>query len=161
MKLKLKNYKLLKTKNFLKKENLIFIYHSVNLNNKYWTNIEQELIKSNLTYYKVYNTLFLNSVKTSIFFSILKNINGPVLFSFIKSFNTNDISFKTLRSINPKLCFLGLKLRKKVYTTSQIKNIKSIKFINNASSFNIILKNFIKNLLISNFLLINKKLISK
>ena len=161
MKLKLKNYKLLKTKSLLKKENLIFIYHSVNLNNKYWINIEQELIKSNFMYYKIYNTLFLKSVKTSIFFNVLKNINGPILFSFIKPFNTNDISFKTLKTINPKLCFLGLKLKNKVYTVSQIKDIKSIKFMNNVASFNIVLKIFIKNLFVFNFLFINKKLISK
>lgn len=161
MKLKFKNYKLFKTKSFLKKENLVFIYHSVNLNKKYWVNIEQELAKSNLMCYKIHNTLFLNSIKTSIFFNILKNMSGPVLFSYIKPFDTNDSSFKTFKIINPKFSFLCLKVKKKVYSTYQLKNIKSIKFINNAISFNLILKIFIKNLFISNFLLINKKLISK
>jgi len=160
MKLKLKNYKFFKIKSILKNNDLILMYHSVNLNNKSWIIIEQEIVKSNLIYNKIYNKLFLKSIKTSIFLNVFKNIDGPILFSNIK-YQKKDIAVKNLINITPKLCFLCLKLKNKVYTISQINHINTLKFVKNALLFNNVLKFFIKNLFVSYFFLVNKKLISK
>ena len=160
MKLKLKDYKILKIKSGLKHNDLIFIYHSVNVNNKSWVIIEQELVKFNLIYYKIYNKLFIKSIKPSVFKNVFKNADGPILFSNIK-YQKKVMPIKNLINITPKLCFLCLKLKNKVYTISQIKSINNLKFVKNALLFNNVLRVFIKNLFVFNFLLINKKLISK
>lgn len=161
MRFELKNHKLGKIKSFFKNENLIFLYHSSNLNSEYWITIEQKLIKYNLVYYKLYNTLFKKIVKKSIFYNLFKVIHGPIMFINVKFYNKKNVSLNELININQKLSLLCFKLKKKIYITSQISAMKNLKYIENINSFNFIIKIFIKNMFISNFLLTSKKRFSK
>jgi hypothetical protein len=157
MKFHLNQYKLKKTKFFLKKEKLVFFYNSINKNSNIWLKKEQEFKNYDINYYKLYNNLFLTIVKNSIFSFLLNLINGPIIFLSFSIYNKNNFDFLRSINVNLPLNLLCIKVKKNIYSVEQISKIRSLKYINNIFFLKIFIKIFIKLLVSLNFILVNYK----
>lgn len=126
MDFKLKNYKLLKNKQYIKTTKLFFVYNGNNLNFENWILIEQILNKLNLTFYKIYNTLIIKNLLNSIYTNLKHLIHSNIIF-----INTNiktKIKLKNLINLNVILTLLCIKLNNKIYSTAQIKNVNLLDY---------------------------------
>jgi hypothetical protein len=129
MKLTPKNYKTIKTKNYLKKNNLFFFFNGINQNSNNWIRTKQDLQNLNLNYYKIFNKTSIATFKNSIYKNNDAPINGLTL--LIKPTSHNIlITKKILFSLDPFI-FLAFKLNNKIYSLTQIKQINSFSYYNN------------------------------
>ena len=124
-----KDYKILKTKNYLKENNLFFIFNSIHRNSNDGIIIEQNLKKFNLNYYKIFN----KTSKTTINSSIYKNSNELInsMTVFIKPISHSiELKKSNLLSCFEPLLFnmLAIKLNNKIYSTSQLKEISTLNY---------------------------------
>lgn len=129
MKFKLKEYKFSKIKNYIKVNDFFFIYNSNNLNLKDWISIEQEFKNLNLEYYKIYNTVSKKTLENSIYTNFKPLINGLVI--LIKPNAKTKVQFQTFLNLNNVLVTVGIKLNKKIYNTTQLKNLHSLEYKTN------------------------------
>ena len=144
MKIKIKDLKLYKTKNFFKTENFFLISTDATLDSKNWVKMEQIFANLNLQYYKTHNTVTINFLKLSIFKMFTLAINGPVIFFNFKKFNSQNILTNKLLNLNPLLLLLGLKLNNRIYSRNQIQNLVTLDYRNNIIILNKSLNKFIK-----------------
>ena len=142
MKFELKFYKFYKLKHLLKNNTLFFIYHANSLNTKNWNNLEQKLTNLNLKYYKIQNKLFAEILTKSILKNVATLINGPILIVYLKSNTMPQLTFKKLINLHASLKLLSFKLNNKFYLLPQLKNLKSLTYLQNI----ILFKNIIKSL---------------
>lgn len=124
-----KDYKILKTKNYLKENNLFFFFNSIHRNSNDGIIIEQNLKKFNLNYYKIFN----KTSKTTINNSIYKNSNELInsMTVFIKPISHSiELKKSNLLSCFEPLLFnmLAIKLNNKIYSTSQLKEISTLNY---------------------------------
>lgn len=129
MELTLKNYKIIKTKNYIKTNDLFFFFNSINQNSTDGTKTEQELKKLNLSYSKIFNKTSKNLLKNSVYQNIEPLVNGLTV--FIKPENKNNqnlnISKKKLLNLD-SFVFLALKMNKNIYSLNQVKYLNSLKY---------------------------------
>ena len=134
MQLNLKNYQISKTKNYLKKNNFVLLSISANQNSKNWLKIEQELHKLGLSYYKTYNNTTKKIIKNSIYKNSIHIVNST--FFILKPKTTNKVLTKSniINMVN-SIFFtaVAIKVNKKLYSTSQSKNINSFNYKKNMS----------------------------
>jgi hypothetical protein len=136
----LKSYKAFKTSKFLKENKYISIYFCSNFNFEDWINIERNLHKNNLKYHRIFNRIVIKQLEKSILKNYKFLINGPIL--LVALHNNKDIQLKQCLKLNPKLNFLGFKIKSKIYTKVQLeKNVflfknksKYIKVLNSIQS---------------------------
>ena len=128
MKFTVKSYKLTKIKNYFKTSNFFFLANTITPKNNIKT--AQELKKSNINYYKLYNTLTKRILKNSIYSNYQPLINSLVMI-VIPQDNTN-----IKPRINELIVLLCVKLNNKIYSTDQIRS--TIKFYYNEDYFNLI-----------------------
>jgi hypothetical protein len=133
MKLNLKNYQLLKTKQYIKENNFIFFSIGANQNAQNWISTEQGLHKLKLNYHKIYNNITIKIVKNSIYKNSLNMLNST--FFFIKPFSSRLLNKKNILHGLNSLLFnvLSIKLNKKIYAISQSKNMNSFNYKANMS----------------------------
>jgi hypothetical protein len=129
MQLSSKSYKILKTKNYIKENNLFFFFNSIHRNSNDGIIIEQNLKIFNLNHYKIFN----KTSKTTISNSIYKNSNELInsMTVFIKpTFNSIELKKSNLLSCFEPLLFnmLAVKLNNKIYSTSQLKEINTLNY---------------------------------
>lgn len=142
--MKFKNYQNIKIKNYLKNYSLLLLANGINQNSKNQVLVKQELKKLKITYYKTYNKLTTKIFKNSRYKNITKLIYSPVFFLTPKQKNFNVSITKYLETL--LFSILGIKLNKKIYAITQLKNIKSLNYKNEIS-------------ILYQFLLVNLKLI--
>ena len=140
----LKTYKLYKVKNFIKNPPLILIFHTLNLKTTDWLKIEQNLINSDLKYYKIRNTLAKHVLKNSVFLNFSTVLNGSLCFIYPKNNKNFNNNFQKLSKISKTMPILTLKLNKKMYSSPQLSNISTLNYKKNISILNKTLKTFIK-----------------
>jgi hypothetical protein len=128
MKLTPKDYKTIKTKNYLKKNNLFFFFNGINQNSNNWIKTKQTLQNLNLNYYKVFNKTSINTCKNSIYQNTVATING-ITFLIKPSLNTILITKKVLFNLDP-FVFLSLKLNNKIYSLNQVTCMNSLNYYN-------------------------------
>lgn len=129
MKLHKKDYTTLKTKKYLKKNKLLFLFSGVNQNFNNWILTEQGLKVMHFGYYKVYNQTATRTIKNSIYSRIKSAINGTTF--FIKHYSSSEILSRQvlLNKFEPMFfTLLAIKLNNKVYGPNQLKNINSINY---------------------------------
>ena len=126
-----KDYKILKTKNYLKENNLFF-FNSIHRNSNDGIIMEQNLKKFNLNFYKIFNKTSKTTIKNSIYKNSNELINSMTV--FIKP-ASHSIELKKSNLLN---CFeslmfnmLAIKLNNKIYATSQLKEIKTLNYKDN------------------------------
>lgn len=122
-----KIYQIDKTKKYIKKNNLFFLFNGVNCNSIDWLIIDQNFKLINFKYQKVVNKNINKAVEKSIYCNINTATTG--LFFFIKpnkeiKFIPKKTLFNKFESFNFTL--LALKLNNKIYS---VKNIKQINFL--------------------------------
>ena len=139
-----KIYKLCKVKTFIKKSPLILISHTLNLNSNKWLKIEQNLINSNLKYYKLKNAVTKQALTKSIFFNVLPIFNGSLCFIYPKNYKNFNENFQNLIKINKTMPILAIKLNKKIYSKTQLENISNLNYKQNIKILNKTLKNLLK-----------------
>ena len=136
MKLNTKKYKITKSKNYFKTNNLFFIASGINKNSSEWLTTEQGLKKINFNSYKLFNKTTLKILKSSTYDNIKPTINGP---SFLLKPTTLTKSLsKQLVIINLDSLFFTLliiKLNNKIYSTSLLKNTYSLTYKKNKLVF--------------------------
>lgn len=158
MQFNLKDYQLLKTKQYLKKNDFLLLSVGANQKAQNWISTEQVLYQLKLNYYKIYNNITIKIIKNSIYKNSLNIINST--FFFFKPV-TNELLNKKrlLQSLNLiQLNVLAIKLNKKIYTLSQSKNIKSFNYKTNIS---VMYQFLITNLKSSYTMIKNKETFSK
>lgn len=142
MELSKKEYKTIKTRNYIKTNHLFFFFNGVNQKNSDWIINEQKLKNMNFDYYKIFNKTTLNTVDTSIYKNIKTIINGITL--FIKpSFNQKSLSRHASLSKHVLLnkldslllIILAIKLNNKIYSANQLKNTYSLNYKNSKLIF--------------------------
>jgi len=127
MKFELKTYKVLKIKYYLKKNKLFFFYATASLNLKNWLVIEQTLKKSDLNYYRLFNTLAVKTINGSKYKNFKQLIHSLTMFVNPKP-NKTTLNLKKLINLEKGLTLLNVKLNNNIYSISQLKNLNSLKF---------------------------------
>jgi hypothetical protein len=143
MKFNIKDYKTHKVKDYLKTNKFLIFCHGISLNLKNWVKTEQDLTKLNLNYYRSYNTLTKNSVRTSILKNLTELINGPLFFITMVEKRSMNHALKKIISVNKWLTALCIRINNKIYSVFQLKKIPTLNYIKNV----IILQRFLKVLL--------------
>jgi hypothetical protein len=124
-----KDYKILKTKNYLKENNLFFFFNSIHRNSNDGIIIEQNLKKFNLNYYKIFNKTSKTTINNSIYKNSNELINSMTI--FIKPIsNSIELKKSNLLSCFEPLLFnmLAIKLNNKIYSTSQLKELNTLNY---------------------------------
>ena len=126
MQLLSKSYKILKTKNYLKENDLFLFLNSISQNSCDEIIIEQNLKKINLKSYKIFNKTSKITIKNSLYQNSKELVNSITL--FIKPVY-NFIEFKKSNLFNNFELFLNMlaiKINSKIYSMNQLKEIISL-----------------------------------
>jgi hypothetical protein len=126
MKFSSKDYKTIKTKNYLKNNNLFFIFNGINQNSSNWIKTEQELKNKNFNYYKIVNKTSTRIFKNSIYKNSEHTINS-ITFFMKPDFNNTLLSKKILFNIET-FVFLAIKINNKIYSINQMKYVNSLNY---------------------------------
>ena len=122
----LKNYQILKTKNYFKKNKFFFVLQSSKINLKEEIQLEQKIKTLKLKHYKILNGISSKTLKNSIYIKYYNLISGLML--FIKpSFKSTSIKLIELKK-DLKFLLLTVKLNNKMYSVSQINSIKEFSY---------------------------------
>ena len=123
MKFTLKDYKIFKTKKYIKTTCFFFFFNGIMLNSNDWIKTKQKLKKINFNCYKIFNKTSTKIVKNSIYKNTTPMINGITF--FVKVENNQQISKKILLHDfeNLLFVFLSTKLNNKIYFLNQVKKI--------------------------------------
>jgi hypothetical protein len=119
-----KEYKILKTKNYIKENKIFFFFNSINRNSNDSIIVEQNLKKLNFDSYKIYNKTSKKTLKASTYKNSTELVNSITL--LIKPMFTNfEIKKSTLlQSFEPLLfSLLAIKVNNKIYSKNQLKEI--------------------------------------
>ena len=125
MNLKLKQYKLLKTKLVLENNSLILISNNFNLDSENFLTL-----KKIYKFYSVRNKLLKNLLKNSILYNLNFSIHGNIILMTLKK----DVLF-----IKNKTLFTGLVLNRKLYSTKQISKLKNLNYNKNIKALHTLL----------------------
>jgi hypothetical protein len=127
-----KNYKINKTKDYVKTNNILFFFNGVNRNSNDWIHTEQNFKKLNFKYYKVFNKTTKKVLNDSIYSNVNNTINGTTF--FIKPEENIKNLFKNTITKDLKLLLfilLAVKLNNKLYSASQFKKASSLNYRDN------------------------------
>lgn len=132
MKFDAKSYKINKTKNYIKTNNILFFFNGVNKNSKDWIHTEQNLKKINFKFYKVFNKTTKKTLNDSIYNKISSTVNG-ITFFIKPETNTKNLLKTTITKDLRLLLFilLAIKLNNKLYSASQLSKSNSLNYLDN------------------------------
>ena len=133
MQFNLKSYQIYKTKKYLKND-FLFLAIGANQNSQNLINISQNLHKLNLTYYKIYNNTSIKMFKNSVYQNLSKTLNTTLFFLKPQrndKFLTKNNLINTLKNI--LFTPLMVKLDKKIYLVTQLKNLRSLNYTQNVA----------------------------
>ena len=127
----LKDYQIFKLKKYFKNNGFFFLFHSAKLSLNQWITVEQELKKLKLNYYKTLNGTTLKTFEKSIY----KNFS-PIVTNFVilidSKFKTAEFDLDRLtRDLKPSFSLISLKLNNKIYSSAQLKGVKSLSYKKN------------------------------
>jgi len=141
MNFNLKIYKHFQIKRYFKAIHFFCFFHGTSLSNENWIKIEQSFVNHELTYFRIFNKLMVNTLKKSIFNNLVVLVHGPMLLLNNKN---SKLTFKELDNLNPLINFLGFRLNNKIYSKKQVKNLRKISYIKNVTIFHNSIKAFTK-----------------
>ena len=126
MKFNYKNFKIKKTKNYMKKNKLFIFVSSIGNSLKNPIFMEQKLKNINFSYYKIYNKTVRKALKSSIYYRAIKFVLNSTIFLIKPKIKK---LLKQILYINFKFYnFLILKLNNKIYKTIQLKKNYSLNY---------------------------------
>ena len=130
MKITTKEYTIIKTKNYIKKNKLFFFFNGINRNSNDLVLVEQNLQKINLNCYKIYNKTSKKALNSSIYLKVSALINGITF--FIKPIaNINEAPKRKLITDLELLNYtlLAFSLNNKIYSKTQLKSVLALNYI--------------------------------
>ena len=133
MQFNLKIYQISKTKKYLKND-FLFLAIGANQNSQSLINVSQNLHKLNLSYYKIYNNTTIKILNNSVYQNLFKTLNTTLFFLKPQrnyKFLTKNNLANTLKDI--LFTLLMVKLNKKMYLIGQLKNLRSLNYIQNVA----------------------------
>lgn len=131
-----KDYKTLKTRQYIKTTKLFFFFTGIDRSSNNWILIEQNLTNLKFNYYKVFNKTATQTLQNSIYNSIKPVINGTT-FLIKPTSNSKLLSKQTLiNNLEPLLfIMLAIKLNNKIYPTKKLKSLNSLEYYENKLLF--------------------------
>ena len=127
----LKDYQILKLKKYFRKNGFFLLFHSAKLSLNQWVAVEQELKKLKLNYYKILNGTTLKTFEKSIYKNYSPIVTNFVIFIDPK-FKTTELDLERLiKDMKPSFSLISLKLNNKIYSSSQLKGVKSLSYEKN------------------------------
>lgn len=132
MKLNTKEYQKIKTKEYLKKNQLFFFLNGVNRNSNDWRKTEQSLVTMGFMFFKSFNKITNKELKNSTFKNLKEIINGPTF--LMKPKSKAQLSRDVLLSKFCPLLFilLAIKINNKIYPLVVLKkNQNEINYTSN------------------------------
>lgn len=135
-----KNFKITKTKSYIKEENVYFFFNSINKNSKNWIIIEQNLKAIDFNCWKVFNQTSRKILKHSIYKNTRWIINNV---TFLIKPKIKKLSKQVLMTNFEFILFnlLALKINNRIYPRFQLKKSYSLDYRNNIKlifQFNIV-----------------------
>ena len=129
MKFTLKDYRILKTKHYIKTTNLFSFLNGTDQKTKNWIKVKQK--NRNFNYCKSLNKTSIKIFKNSIYKNITSTVNGSVF--FIKLVDSKFLLEKTVFTSLEDLAFIFLasKINNKVYNSQQLKNLYILNYYKN------------------------------
>ena len=128
MKLSVKDYKTVKTKEYFKASKLFFIVNGINRNSLDWLLIEQGLKTIGFNYYKILNKTVLKTLDNSIYNNTKPVINGST-FLIKPQTNRHFLKQTILNTFNPLFFeLLVIKFNNRVYPVTSLENTYSLKY---------------------------------
>ena len=136
MDLTTKKFKIEKTKNLIKHNNLFIFLNGINRNSNDWILIEQELKKINFNYYKIFNKTSKKTLNNSIFLNTSSLINS-MTFLLKPLVAEQEINKNILLNKIETLIFslLAIKVNNKIYSKTKLKNLVTLNYKNNKLLF--------------------------
>lgn len=130
MKFNFKNYKITKTKTYIKKNSFFFFVDGVHRNSNNWVLVVQSLKSVYFAYWKISNKIAKKTLNGSICKVLTWAITGT---TFLISSQTNGVSKRVLLNSFELLLFkvLVLKLNHKCYRAVQLQNNDSFRYRDN------------------------------
>ena len=144
MKFNTKSYKIFKIKHHFKKAKFFIFCHGTNSSISEWLNVEQDLVRSQLSYYRSYNSLTKKSLRDSIFKSLTKLANGPLFFVSVYKERRMSQALTKLIAVNKLLTSMCIRMNDIVYSIPQLTNISTLNYITNIVIFRSLLDRMLK-----------------
>jgi len=144
MKFNTKSYKVFKIKHHFKKVKFFIFCHGTNSRISEWLNVEQDLVRSQLSYYRSYNSLTKKSIRDSIFKNLTKLANGPLFFVSVYKERRMSQALTKIVSVNKLLTSMCIRMNDKVYSVPQLINISTLDYITNIVIFRNLLNGMLK-----------------
>ena len=150
MNLNLKSYKLLKTKSFIENNSLVLIFNKLNISSK----SESQIFLNNYQSYLIRSKLTKKILKNSILCNLNFLVNGTVILIVLKKkkIKKEDFNLNFLAELKTQLLFVGLKLNNKLYSSTQLRKVKTLNYNKNIKN----LRNLLNFYLMSNSLKLKK-----
>jgi hypothetical protein len=128
MKVSVKDYKILRTKEYFKASNLFFFVNGVNKSSLDWLPAKQGLKTIGFSYYKLLNRTTVKTLSNSIYSNIKPVISGSTF--FIRPQTEKNFSKQTITNTFDPLLFelLMVKLNNRVYSLTSLKNAYSLNY---------------------------------
>ena len=153
----LKNYQIVKLKKYFKNNDLFFVYQSAKLSLTKWTQTEQNLKKLRLSYYKPLNRTTAKTLQNSIYKKFSSIIGGFILLITTDS-KVSKLSLESIiKNLRPSFNLVSVKLNDKIYSLSQLKDMKDLSYKKSVFNLHKTLDKHLK----TTYLLTSKKKISK
>lgn len=128
MKLNVKDYKIVKTKEYFKKNDLFFFVNGTNQNSLDWLIIEQGLNKIGFNYHKVLNRTTITTLNNSIYIGMSSVIKGST-FLLKPQLNQCFSKHTILNTFNPLFFeLLIIKFNNKIYLINSLKSTYSLQY---------------------------------
>lgn len=128
MKLSVKDYKIIKTKNYFKTNNLFFFANGINRNSLNWLVAEQKLKTIGFNYYKVLNKPTIKTLNNSVYTYISFMVKGST-FLLKPYLNKPFIKHTILNTFNPLFFeLLSIKFNNKIYSANSFKSVYSLEY---------------------------------
>jgi len=128
MKLTIKDYKIAKTKEYFKANNLFFFVNGINQSSLNWLTSEQELKTIGFIYYKVLNKTTVKTLNSSTY----RNISPAIMSStfLIRPSQTKPFLKQTISNTFNPLFFelLIIKFNNRIYSANFLKSIYSLNY---------------------------------
>lgn len=128
MKLNIKDYKIKKTKNYIRNTHLFFFVNGINRNSLDWLITEQGLKTIEFTYYRILNRTTVKTLNTSVYANISSTVTGSTF--VIKPLPVNSFAKETVLNTFNSLFFelLVIKFNTRVYSANCLKSTYSLKY---------------------------------
>ena len=128
MKLSIKDYKIGKTKEYLKESNLFFFVNGISRNALDWLLTQQELKTIGFKYYKVLNKTTVKTLNNSVYTKISSVVKGSTF--LVKPQHNKPFIKQTVLNTFNSLSFelLIFKFNNKIYSVNSLKNTYSLNY---------------------------------